>query len=298
MKRKRATDLIEQLLARLDAGGAWPLSLVDAVYVFGSYARGALEPHDVDLAVDVHRDERMVQHITRCLFNGRNPYAELRGQLAGRTRGIQFVFEAAEREQLAREGASMLRLWRRGDSLAQALQALHGIAPDPEAGRAPRDDMIAEFDGLDRVIPRQVRGDLIGWRDVGRITIARLTLPEQPAEPNDPEVANAIEMRWKTDSPLRRAGLAALQYLKHRKVALDDVELAGELLPTPTRLAGAGGEPKWWVDWKWQHYQAIPHCLVDGAGWLEIPAPTRTRPLHALLLTPGSAPSAVPPTRW
>ncbi len=47
-------------------------------------------------------------------------------------------------------------------------------------------------------------------------------------------------MRWKTDSPLRRAGLAAL----------------------------------------------------------EIPAPTRTRPLHALLLTPGSAPSAVPPTGW
>ncbi|GAA2656750.1 hypothetical protein GCM10010400_12340 [Streptomyces aculeolatus] len=87
-----------------------------------SRARGSVpeaEPHDVDLAVDAHRDERMVQHITRCLFTGRNPYAELRGQLAGRTRGVQFVFEIAGREQLACEGASMLRLWRRGDSLAQ-----------------------------------------------------------------------------------------------------------------------------------------------------------------------------------
>ncbi|MEU4351798.1 nucleotidyltransferase domain-containing protein [Streptomyces sp. NPDC023838] len=31
------------------------------VYVFGSFARGALEPNDVDLAVDFSQDERMRQ---------------------------------------------------------------------------------------------------------------------------------------------------------------------------------------------------------------------------------------------
>ncbi|MFC9914731.1 hypothetical protein [Streptomyces sp. NPDC059862] len=41
----------------------------------------------------------------------------------------------------------MLRLWRRGDTFQQALDILHSIKPDPEAGRAPRDDMIEEFEG-------------------------------------------------------------------------------------------------------------------------------------------------------
>jgi len=41
VKRQRATQLAEQLLATLDAGREeWPLSRVTEVYVFGSYARG------------------------------------------------------------------------------------------------------------------------------------------------------------------------------------------------------------------------------------------------------------------
>ncbi|AVZ71158.1 hypothetical protein SLUN_01715 [Streptomyces lunaelactis] len=53
--------MVSEMLQRLAEGGGWPLDLVDAVYVFGSYARGALEPGDVDVAVDFRQDERMQQ---------------------------------------------------------------------------------------------------------------------------------------------------------------------------------------------------------------------------------------------
>ncbi|WP_435271387.1 hypothetical protein [Streptomyces sp. 1222.5] len=73
--------------------------------------------------------------------------------------------------------------------------------------------MIEEFEGLDRVIPRPVRHDLITWRDKGQITISRITLPDQPAEPADTQIAYDLRARWVDHNPLRRAALAALQYL-------------------------------------------------------------------------------------
>jgi hypothetical protein len=43
VKRERATELAGHLLRNLDAGqNDWPLSLLTEVYVFGSFARGAL----------------------------------------------------------------------------------------------------------------------------------------------------------------------------------------------------------------------------------------------------------------
>lgn len=57
MKRERATRLLADMITRLE-GGAWPLGLVEEVYVFGSYARGALEPNDVDVVIEHGTDER------------------------------------------------------------------------------------------------------------------------------------------------------------------------------------------------------------------------------------------------
>lgn len=290
MKRERATALVEDVLRRLDAGGDWPLNLVDAVHLFGSYARGALDPHDVDLAVDFTPDERMHTFLVNAIFSGRNPHSPLRQSLAGRSRGLQFQFGAAERRRLEDDGVPMLRLWQRGDTLTQALDILHGITPDATAGRAPRDDMAEEFEGLDRVIPRPVRADLLAWRDAGHITLTRLTLPDTPLHLDTPEMRWAVNRRWADHSPLRRTALAALEYLRTRGADLGEVELSGHRLPTPARMAGADNDTRWWITWKWQHYRAIPHCLADGHGWLEVPAPTRTRPLHALLLTPGPTP--------
>ena len=38
MKRERATTLVEDVLRRLDEETDWPLTLVDTLYIFGSYA--------------------------------------------------------------------------------------------------------------------------------------------------------------------------------------------------------------------------------------------------------------------
>lgn len=44
MERQRALALTEDVLERLVEGqGEWPLRLVREVYVFGSFARGALQ---------------------------------------------------------------------------------------------------------------------------------------------------------------------------------------------------------------------------------------------------------------
>ncbi|MEV4038219.1 hypothetical protein [Streptomyces umbrinus] len=56
MKRDRATSLLKEILARLDAG-AWLASLVQEVHVFASYARGVLELVDADVAVTHGTDE-------------------------------------------------------------------------------------------------------------------------------------------------------------------------------------------------------------------------------------------------
>lgn len=57
MKRERATRLLADMITRLE-GGDWPLGLVEEVYVFGSYARGALEPNDVDVVIEHGTDKR------------------------------------------------------------------------------------------------------------------------------------------------------------------------------------------------------------------------------------------------
>jgi hypothetical protein len=143
--------------------------------------------------------------------------------------------------------------------------------------------MTTELEGVDRAIPRPVRHDLITWRDAGLITITHLTLPTQPT---DREIRWAINQRWVEHSPLRRAALAALEHLQQRGTDLSDVELAGYRLPTPKRLAGHLKSAL--VDQlEWAHYQSVPLCLADGEGCLEVLAPTRARPLDALLFTPG-----------
>ncbi|MGW0995399.1 hypothetical protein [Streptomyces sp. NPDC002520] len=97
----------------------------------------------------------------------------------------------------------------------------------------------------------------------------------------------AIDKRWNLDSPLRRTALSALEHVWSLGAPLEDIELAGELLPTSTRRAGQSNEPRRWINWQWRRYRAIPRCLAEGDGWLEIPHPTRARPLDALLIVPG-----------
>lgn len=52
-KRDRAMELAEHVLRSSDAGQAhWPLTLATKVCVLGSFARGALDPYDLDMDVE------------------------------------------------------------------------------------------------------------------------------------------------------------------------------------------------------------------------------------------------------
>ncbi|WP_406490473.1 nucleotidyltransferase domain-containing protein [Streptomyces sp. NBC_01604] len=58
MNRERATSLLlVELIDRLEVG-AWPLGLVEEVYVFGSYVCGSLTPNDVDVVVQHGTDRK------------------------------------------------------------------------------------------------------------------------------------------------------------------------------------------------------------------------------------------------
>ena len=100
MKRERALLLAEHVIRALDANQHdWPLSLVTELYVCGSFARGALDPHDVDLDVEFRPDERWGSHFATCLAYSRDPYAvasaQAREHLAGRWRNTSPLYRAA-----------------------------------------------------------------------------------------------------------------------------------------------------------------------------------------------------------
>lgn len=132
MKRARARELVEELLRNVVAGG-WPAELVRTVYVFGSYARGGLDPQDVDIAVDIERgDPRWARHVAASLSAGRDTYALLRQALRGRRRSISIVFD----HDGGADDTPMQLLWQRGDSLDVALGRLDttGEAVDTGGG--------------------------------------------------------------------------------------------------------------------------------------------------------------------
>ncbi|MFD5652960.1 nucleotidyltransferase domain-containing protein [Streptomyces sp. NPDC127039] len=154
MKRERATTLLNDMLDRLEEGG-WPLDLVDEILVFGSYARGALNPSDVDLVVEHRTDDRLTSEFLHALSYGRDPSASMKRALKGNSRGLQIHFR--ERKTLEAEGFELTLLWTRGEPVDTARTRLAAITPDSEAGRAVRDHMIEAFDGIDRWVPRPVR---------------------------------------------------------------------------------------------------------------------------------------------
>ncbi|MGW3041175.1 nucleotidyltransferase domain-containing protein [Kitasatospora sp. NPDC001159] len=182
MKRDRATELVQAMLTRLDCGER-PLDLVEEVYLFGSYVRGALDPHDVDVAVQHAVDEAFARHQVSAMLAGRDPYASMKKALVGSTRGLSLQFQ--QRDDLVADGIELTLLWRRGDTLAEAERRLAAMKPDPKAGSAPRDHMLPVFEGLERWLPRP-RGSISSactLPEPSRSLPSLWTTPYPPAEP-------------------------------------------------------------------------------------------------------------------
>ncbi|MFE7272420.1 nucleotidyltransferase domain-containing protein [Streptomyces sp. NPDC057623] len=276
MKRERATELLHEMLDRLEEGDR-PLDLVDEVYVFGSYARGALEPGDLDVAVVHHTDTEFTEDVVGAIIYGRDPMAGMKRALKGNRRGFQFQFNQNDRLP---EGSEPQLLWKRGDTRATAEERLQAMTADPEAGRASRDAIIEQFDGLDRWMPLPVRVRLVELRNAGAIEISRIQLPAD--DPTHPAALAALGRRWKPDSPLRRAAAAAVRYTEDTGMSPPSVWVQGQPLDHRRDQYGAGAL---WINLGWYHFDQLVFRLREGAQSLEVVRPTRTQPLHALHIT-------------
>jgi hypothetical protein len=274
VKRERAVELAEHVLRNLHEGqGVWPLSLVTEVYMFGSFARGALSPHDLDIDVEHARDHQWGGHIATSLAYGRDPYSPMRRMLISGKRGCQFTFQFREQADF-----ELTLLWRRGDGLATALERLHAIKADPTAGRAVRDSMLPEFEGLDDWIPRPYREALCAAVSNGAIGLERMLLPDSPVVSE--VAAEHLGYRWKPLSPLYRAACAVVHYWEDRGIDPGHCHLHGADIRDK--------ETPYFAGFGWRYFRSIPACLTrfDGAEWIEVVHPTRTRPLDCLRIVP------------
>ena len=265
MKRERATALIEDLLERVAPGDRY-LDCIDEIWVFGSYARGALEPGDVDLEIEYTPDDEFRAFQIQRLARGGSWLTPLDQAVVGRRRGFQVSYE--RRDLYQSKGIELTLLFRRGDDLASALERLHAINPDSAAGRAPRTAMLPAFEGIDRWVPLPIREMLVPLVDAGALIVERIELPD--SAPKGRVAARYVRERWQEGSPLRRAGLTALAY----------IEATGGN-PRATHLQGQDVDARdtpHYVSVGWRYYQSIPHCLAEFGGdeWIEVLNPTRT----------------------
>src|SRR6266487_1170943 len=138
VKRAEAARRIDTLLERVVRADGRYLARVREVWVFGSFARGALEVGDVDLAVefDQTKDEAGRWFAT-LMAGGFDHLGALRRELRGTQRALEIHFN--ELADLRKEGFEPRLLWRRGDSLDEATAQLAALAPDASAQRAARD---------------------------------------------------------------------------------------------------------------------------------------------------------------
>lgn len=76
-----ALALAESVTARIvESLDVWPMSMIREVYLFGSFARGAAEPNDVDLDIELDRDDRWKSTLIRALSYGRDPLSSSVGR--------------------------------------------------------------------------------------------------------------------------------------------------------------------------------------------------------------------------
>jgi hypothetical protein len=271
VRRERATALLVELL-RGAAGDTWPVSLIRAVYVFGPYSRGALDPVDVDVAVDLGHDEQWESHVLTSMMCGRDPYSALLLALRGRSRRVSIVFDRA-----GRRDAPVTLLWTRGEPVVAAVARVHAIAVDPTAARAQPGVLPSCFQGPDAWVPHYLREELAALVKDGIVDVDRVLLDD--VEVADPGIGGLIDSRWSAASPLHRTAHASMARLEAlgadlRAVHLHGRDVGGEITP---HLIGF-------------QLRYLPSALwrfecCGGTEWLEVAHPTRHRPLVALRMS-------------
>jgi hypothetical protein len=218
VKRSEATRRIEGLLERVVKGEGRYLPRVREVWIFGSYARGALEVGDADVAVEFDQtNDEAGRWFATLMAGGFDHLGALRHELRGTQRALEIHFN--ELEELRKEGFEPRLLWRRGESLEEARARLAALAPDASVRRAARDTVHPLLAEVEKLIPRPARQEFslfmwAGWLD------ARLV--ELPLE----QAANRVTRRrfadqWSESNPRFHAVHAVASYLERESCAAE-----------------------------------------------------------------------------
>lgn len=289
MKRQKATELVQQVLARAVAG-EWPANLVTELKVFGSYMRGAVEPADVDIAYkfDGRDDPQWQSHWHDKFFAGQDTMAAVRKSLRGTSRGISLTL--LDGDGAGYEDIPMMVLWQQGESLEVALERLAAITPDPSAGKAERDHMTEAFEGLDKYIPRYVRGELKQLADEGVIRFRKTELADReefdilPTGPNRDRQYFNLTSKWNPDSPLRRAAVSALSDIHTRYGSLGNVRLNGSPMHEDSNASHTVV-----IDFKLRYIEHLMRLFREEGctEWIAVLNPSKTGVMHALIIEPG-----------
>ncbi|MEV4380017.1 hypothetical protein [Streptosporangium sp. NPDC049644] len=274
MKRARAIELAESVITRLHTQrDEPPLNVVSELHVSGSFARGATEVGDLDLDFEVDAPSPQWTALVRSLPLQVFPETLITRELRQRRRSIQIVARRKDDDRF-----QMTLLWRRGDDLSTALARLHAIAEDPNAGRAQRDYMLAEFEGLEDRINQAHRQLILEAVEADALAIERFDLADR--EPLSELARLHLKRRWKTTSPLFRAGAAVLARLEEEGVDLHDVHLHGQDLVYNADTAHYAG-------FNLKYLRILPLWIAEFGcrQHLEVVHPTKTSPLTCLRLS-------------
>jgi hypothetical protein len=238
VKRLEARSRVEALLGRVVNGEGRYLPRVREVWIFGSYARGALEVGDVDLAVEFEQTkDEAGRWFATLMAGGFDHLGALRRELRGNQRVLEIHFN--ELNDLRKEAFEPLLLWRRGDSLEEARARLVTLAQDANARRATRDNRHPLLADVEKLILRPARQEFslfmwAGWLDA--------TLVELPSR----QAANDVTRRrfaeqWSASNPRFRAAHAVASYLeregrRRRGLAGRSIPMSGRfsMLSAPT----------------------------------------------------------------
>jgi hypothetical protein len=216
VKRSEATKRIEGLLARVVGGEGSYLLRVREVWIFGSYARGALEVGDVDLAVEFDQTKDEAGHwFATLMAGGFDHLGALRRELRGNQRTLEIHFN--ELEDLRKEGFAPRLLWRRGDSLEEAHARLGVLAPDASAQRAARDTVHPLLAEVEKLIPRPARQEFSLFMWSGWLEAKLIELPQRSAASG--VTRRRFAEQWSESNPRLRAAHAVASYLEQEGIA-------------------------------------------------------------------------------
>jgi predicted nucleotidyltransferase len=285
VKREAATLRLEELLTNVAAGGRHA-KMVDEVWLFGSYARGAPTPGDVDLEIVITPDEKYQRDEVQAFFGHRHPGIDFLRELRGRRRGLQIGVNRSSEIDFPEK----MLLYRRGDDLSLAMDRLHAIPVDPDAVAVPRDPVVPELEGLDKELTRSERAELSALSSADWLDIERLTL-EDEALTSEAEVA--LDRLYAEGSPLGRAATLALTEMGRRGIAASVVRVGPNHLgnqwalrrqrPDPDRLI----EPTHAVGWSRPVEDGASFLAYGGAEYWHVLKPKKKGPVTMLVLRIG-----------